>query len=58
MLHDKFTFDNLHGLRYMVRLSHVILSCNLFRIKMYIIYVTNLFIYVAKLHQLCYMTNR
>ena len=40
MLLDNLTFDNLHGLWYMVRLSHVTFSCNLIRMKIYIIYVT------------------
>ena len=58
MLHDKLTFDNLHGLWYMVRLSHVTFSCNLIRMKIYIIYVTKLQTYVGKLQQIFYMVNR
>ena len=58
MLLDKLTFDNLHDLWYMVRLSHVTFSCNLIRMKMYIIYVTKLQTYVGKLQQIFYMVNR
>ena len=58
ILKNNFTFDNLHYLWYMVRLSHVTFSCNLIRMKMYIIYLTKLQTYVGKLQQIFYMVNR